>query len=249
MSLWETKRSPKSTVAHLSYSSIRSYITCPSAWAARYLDKISEAPSDAAGFGLTFEKYIASQVGFKTDLKEPIDVNVLEIAASFLPEFLKWKGDVELTYQEQIFITCEQWAAKAEEIGADTEIPFPIKGFLDFRKKDFSNEITDLKTGTAAAYKPEFTLQQTLYCIFKDSSKFNIFHINSKTGKFTPYTVNVTKQMKRETMDTLAFYSKQMAQVIANPYHLPKLPGEHCRWCPLKSMISDGAPECALAGV
>lgn len=232
---------------HLSFSSIMAWARCPTSWSAKYLQNIKEEAGSAADFGNQFEALVAIKNGYPAEKFKGETPELLEAYAAYEPIFLNWKSAHEVKYQVQLNVSRDQWAEKAEELDANPEMPYPILGYIDFLRLGLAPEILDLKTRARLELKPEDLTQTILYSIFAPARTYRIHMFGTMTGKTKDVGGIATKELQRETMDTLAFYAGQIKDAVENRPPLAKLPGYHCSWCPLKTMLVDSKPACAIA--
>lgn len=245
---WKDVKKPVQQIQHLSFSSMWLFNSCPYSWYNRYVNKVVDAPGQAADFGNNFERALAEKFGcvMKTPAIHSPEIDAA--VASYSPYFEKWLAGDPFSYQEELRITPERWEEVADSLGVNPYMPYPIKGFIDFRLQGMRNEITDTKTGTAASYQPKWTIQQAFYAAFTGATVFNIDHVHSKTYAVVPHRKPVTKQMLQESLNVLAHIAHSIEKVMKDPEYLPRLAGDHCRWCSLKSSHVNGEPECLAGG-
>ena len=232
---------------HLSFSSIKAFQSCPSAWAAKYLDGHKEEAGSAADFGNQFESHVAVMNGWKAEKYKGPTPEIEEAYGNYAETFIKWRGSESIKYQVELKISTEQWAEKAEELDANPEMPYPLLGYIDFLKLGLAPEVLDLKTRARLELKPDDITQTVFYTIFAPANRYTIHMYGTQTGKIKIESRKVTRELQRETMDTLAYYAGLIKNVVETRPPLAKLPGYHCAWCPLRTMLHENKPACAIA--
>ena len=234
-------------IKHLSFSSIKQFISCPTSWASKYLDGEKDDAGFSADFGNQFEAFLASKHGYPAPKLKAETEEIVKAFEIYNPVFAEWKGNDNVIYQHEIKISPAQWAEYAEELDANPEMPYNLLGYVDFLK--MGREVLDLKTRARLELKPEDVMQTLFYSIPTKSRRIRIDMYGTQTGKIRTEQRNVTKTMQRETMDTLAYYANQIKKLVENRVSTPRLPGFHCQWCPLARQMVDGhTPACALHG-
>lgn len=245
----------------LSYSSIALFRQCPSAWKARYIDKVKEAPGLAAKFGNDFDTQVAIELGIY-----PNDRDGKPVSAPAMTEKLKaaidayrampgsWldtKPDQQLQTQVKVEVSKERWAEVAGRYGARADIPYPLIGYADFIRvvDGVRKQVCDLKTRERLEFKSEFNTQVGFYAAFEDCTEAFI-HVVALGQKGKPrcaehkILIPTNKSFVKHTLDWFAYYSWEIKRAVDdnNFEDLPREAGYYCSWCPMKQ-------ECPVARV
>lgn len=236
----------------LSYSSIALFRQCPTAWKARYIDKIKEAPGGAAKFGNDFDTEIAYGLGLVPmdrngiAVARPQETEKLKAAVEAYREFeeswLATKPEQEPKTQVKVHVTPEQWAEVAGQYGANPVMPFNLVGFADFTRlapDGVRLQVLDLKTRDRLEFKPEFNIQVGFYAAILGASEcsIHVIALGAKKPRVAAHNilVPVNKEFMRHTLDWYAYYAGEIKRMLDAEHcdDLPREAGYHCSWCPL----------------
>lgn len=240
------------TPTHISYSSIELFKRCPTAWKARYLDQIQEAPGTAAQFGIAFEQLVTAGMGMTVYEKDGKPAALPEVTpelqgavdayAAFEGNWLTTSVGRAPRAQVKVEVSTDHWAEVAARYGAETELALPLLGYADFVRTMADGarlELVDLKTSGRLEWKPEWVSQVTLYAPFLGVSVAHIHLIAKRARDYGvgSHTILLdhNKALIRETLNNIAFYTKLIKQVCEAPETwnaLPRLGSWGCGFCP-----------------
>jgi CRISPR/Cas system-associated exonuclease Cas4 (RecB family) len=224
---------------NLSFSQVNQFMKCPRSW---YISKVlrEEVPSgDAAARGSMFDQCVAAALGLGDGPEEEITEEVQGAVEFYLEHPLSWKkADVA---QKEVTMTPAQWDFFADVYDCAWPLPAPIIGYVDLIRSvqdGLIKEVCDLKTSTRGEYRPEWSLQATLYCLIERAKRFEVHLLTfTKQLKLLRYEYSPTDETFKWAMETIGAISDQISRVERAPNlaRVPATAGYHCDWCPRKA--------------
>jgi hypothetical protein len=255
-------------IQYLSHSAINQFISCPRMWASKYIQGIVEAGGDAAMFGTHFEKLTCEDMGFQVTDEQRNKLPIGEYrkrygnqelntaVAHYQKQKFAWKTADEA--QKFIEITPARWTELAGQYNADPHLALRLIGYIDLYRKTPESasladeirptEVLDLKTISTDSWKPDWARQVVLYALATGASRCVIHRfVRGSLDKLACKTIELAtpeaRELVKQVMDTIAYYVRQIKQIIDDPAmadHLPRAPGYHCTYCPLSEKCASG---------
>lgn len=253
----------------MSFSSINRWCDCPVSWKTTYIDKIRGPYGEAAQRGNAFDELIAHRLGLQvferdgTTLKTPpAETNelrrMLDKYAEHPDSVLRLTPDRKPHTQTKVTCTPEQWCEVAEKWGSCSKIHYPYLGFIDFGyllPDGYRSEVTDIKTSTRFEFKVNWPFQVITYAAIMGYAKASVHLVacaaaSEKEGAkekevkvdVKEFILGANKSIVRNALNWVAYYQDQIARAVESEMfnELPRLPGYHCSYCPLRGECKVG---------
>lgn len=253
-------RSP-ADVDHLSASSMRVYIECPRRWAAHYLDEIPRTASAALLRGKAVDIAAAENWGQKalTGIDLPIE-DAQGLAEDALYVALDEAGGRDaVDWESSNFGECldmsmrmvrrhmldhaPMWAPTAVQLRLVRRLPSG-RDFLGFIDAVTPDALIDVKTGARrmAQGDADRDLQASAYAFLTDgATDFHFARVILSGPKAQTTSEVVTTRRTSRGVEGFAELADQVSRLIDDSVY-PRIPGWHCRYCPLIQTCSVGAP-------
>ena len=219
---------------HLSFSQIKSFRECEKMWYCKSVLKEETAPSEAANRGTQFDQMVAHRLGLGNAPTDPL-IDRVEEAVSFY--LLNGGWDKATEAQKKIEISPNTWDIYREIYGVDWLLPAPLVGYVDLFRTDetgFRSELVDLKTSERAEFRPEWSLQCSLYALVTRAAVWHVHLLTfTKLIKLMKYSFRPSDSTFSWAMNIIGSTADRMKHVEREKTvsKIPATPGYYCRWC------------------
>jgi len=220
------------TIEHLSFSSISKAYQCPKFWKATYLDKLRTPSSEAATWGTHYGMVLQSKLVNKpltAEEENGIEADIYEAVEEYFSHPKSWTAADEV--EKEINIDPEKWRWLAEKYGANSELFWPIMGYMDAVRDGVP---MDLKTTKRAGFQSSWAYQCTLYALSQNSRKWEVHScVRNKTLKYNFYFWHLSDENIRSVMNWISNGAKKIKSMVDGINEPEEQTGYWCGFCPV----------------